>query len=205
MQESEIISKIIIEDNFISGAKCEALISLCDNTDTGKTSYTVANNKGPVSEIVERVISLIREKFSVKAYLYVAVLTARTVGSDLGLHCDNLILDCPTHGIDQPKLREIGCNCASAVYKSNDLGCREYTALLYLDSEHKGGDIIYQDGPVSKIYTKKIETIAGRLIVTPNNQYFYHEVTPIEQDVRYSLAMWFTTNQTLISNTNDML
>lgn len=206
MDRQNILNQLMIRDNFIPESVCQKMVEgynavmkvlnketdnkleICKLQDIEGSAYVYCKN------ILQMVIELIRKIFVASIHLDYAALFARIEGNKCDLHCDNILLDCPSHGRRQEYLREVMCNCSDATYKSNHTGWRDYTALLYLDSKHIGGDIIFQDGPLSKIYRKQIEAKAGRLILTPNNRFYYHETTPVNKGVRYSMNMWFTTD-----------
>jgi hypothetical protein len=194
--KSEIISNIIIQDEFISQAEVDTLLASYNIAQIKTNSRTeIYDNMGPVNEIVDKVIRLVKEKFHKEVYLDYAVLITRADGDFCAVHCDNTILDCPRHGFIQEELEKVGCKCADAVYRPNHAAQRDYTGLLYLDSKHKGGEIVFHDGIFPKIYTKSIEAVAGRLVLSPNNPYYYHQTTPVTEGIRISLNMWFTLDR----------
>jgi hypothetical protein len=204
VNQEDIMNQLIIRDNFISEPICQKMIEgynavnkiLNKETDNKleiyKLQYINRHAYLYCNKVLKMVRDLILKKYVPNIFLDYAALFARKEGNKCELHCDNILLDCSTHGQRQQYLREVECNCSTATYTPNHTGWRDYTALLYLDSNHCGGDIIFQDGPVSKIYQKQIEARAGRLILTPNNRFFYHETTTVTKGVRYSMNMWFT-------------
>jgi hypothetical protein len=209
MNEESILKHLIVLDHFIAEATCQNLVRAYQENSLQLNMRS--SNKLVLEEtlqarypnmylafikILARVRDLIRVYYSTKAYLDDAALFARIVGNKCEFHSDNLVLHCPTHGRNQAFLRDVNCSCPDATYIPNHTGWRDYTSLLYLDSNHKGGDIIFQDGPVSNIYRKQIEAIVGRLIVCPAGRFYYHETTPVTEGTRYSLNMWFTCDKT---------
>ena len=77
---------------------------------------------------------------------------------------------------------------------------RTYTALLYLESDHEGGNIVFGEGPnvYGKLYRKEIAVTQGLLVLSPSNELYYHRTTPLLSRVRYSMNMWFATDPTHI-------
>jgi hypothetical protein len=108
------------------------------------------------------------------------------------LLADNIAFSCPIHGKDQDKLRRT-CdgNCPGASFVPNHTYWREYTALLYLNDDFEGGEILFEDGPCNKLYQKIIPIKAHMLVLAPNGPHFYHEVFPIKSGKRYSLHIWY--------------
>lgn len=77
---------------------------------------------------------------------------------------------------------------------SNHTHWREYTALLYLNEDFEGGEILFEDGPCNRLYKKVIPIRAGMLVIAPNGKDFYHELFPIGSGKRYSLHLWYTSD-----------
>lgn len=199
--------KITVIDNFIPPEMCERIVSaynvnkkevLSVESDNLLHIDNIANLNFNEFEYIRNILKLVlkltNEKYDVNLHLDFAGLFSRIIGNKCELHCDNLKLSCPKHGDNQENLRNIKCTCPEAKYVENHTPWRTHTALLYLDSNHEGGDIVFQDGPYSKIYKRVITATAGKLVVTPNNQYFYHETTPITKGIRYAMFIWMTDN-----------
>jgi len=123
-----------------------------------------------------------------------ALLCALVPGFHHALHADNAVIACPRHGADAAELRRLGCTCTDIEVRPNHTPWRAFTALLYLDDDHRGGEIVFGEGPgpYGRLYRQQIEARPGVLVMSPSNELYFHRTTPIEAGVRYSLNCWFT-------------
>jgi hypothetical protein len=63
---------------------------------------------------------------------------------------------------------------------------RDYTAILYLNSDFGGGDLCF---PQHKLC---ISPESGLLVVFPSSRDFIHSVRRVRRGTRYSMPFWFT-------------
>lgn len=162
---------------------------------SSKTSYPIAK---VVSQISNRILALIKERYSTSHknyHLDHGGLYCRIPGNFCPYHADNGYFHCPVHGNNQSVLRSV-CDgsCIGAGFIANHTYWREFTALLYLNEDFEGGEILFEDGPCNRIYKKVIPIKANMLILAPNGEHFYHEVFPIKKGKRYSLHLWYTSD-----------
>lgn len=151
------------------------------------------------SDISSHILDLMESCYRIskkKYHLDHGGIYARIPGNFCSYHADNGQFHCPIHGKDQSLLRKI-CNgdCAGSQFVPNHTYWREYTALIYLNDDFEGGEIVFEDGPCNKIYHKVIPIKANMLILAPNGQNFYHEVHPIKKQTRYSIHLWYTSDK----------
>lgn len=149
-----------------------------------------------LAEIAERIrVLLEREYGEMKGTLHVdhLGLYARIAGNFCPYHADNGYFACPIHGTDQRYLRK-HCpgDCSGSRFLPNHTSWREYTALVYLNEDFSGGELVFEDGPCNRIYRKVLPIRKGMLVLAPNGADFYHEVLPIRRGTRYSLHIWYT-------------
>jgi 2OG-Fe(II) oxygenase superfamily len=207
----EILSNLIIIDGFIDEPTCRALIevhtslmSLNGSSDNGlyvpgmrrknSTAFQAAKS------LIDRLRHMIDMRYGDKVGCDLALLCAIIPGFKHTLHADNSKIVCPTHGDNAERLVELGCQCEDIEVKPNHTSWRKYTALLYLDSNHEGGNIVFGEGPniYGRSYRKEIEVKIGLLVLSPSNELYHHYTTPVTKGVRYSLNVWFTPDETRI-------
>ena len=200
--------QIIIRENFVTSEVSKKLIQFFNQEKTNLNNYTdnqvtflpttSLQIRQQISSISKEILKVMQQKYgldSKKYHIDHCALYARIEGNHCPYHADNVYFDCPTHGKDQSRLRTT-CKgtCPGAKFVPNHTGWREYTALLYLNEDFEGGEILFEDGPFNKIYKKVIPIKANMLVIAPNNQNFYHEVFRIRKGKRYSLHIWYTSD-----------
>ena len=74
-------------------------------------------------------------------------------------------------------------------WKPNHTPQRQYSTLLYLNSEFEGGDLCFPNLGI------RIRPTRGLLIGFPSHHGFVHAVEPVRHGRRYSVACWFTTHE----------
>lgn len=201
-------SQIILLENFIPSDVANTLIQFYNSEkrhliihEDNQLAYSSISNsyiRGIIGEISARVLQVMRQHYPLMGrnyHLDHAGLYARIPGNYCPYHADNISFECPIHGRNQGQLRII-CpgNCPGARFIPNHTPWREYTALIYLNDDFQGGEILFEDGPRNKLYRKTIPIKANLLILSPNNQNFYHEVFPIRSGKRHSLHIWYTSD-----------
>lgn len=200
-------SQIIIIENFITSEASKELIDFyCKEPKTLSASsdnqivFSYSTNphiRQMVSEISKRILEVMRRQYGFQKNYQVdhCAMYARIRGNYCPYHSDNISFYCPIHGTDQGRLRTT-CDgtCPGARYIPNHTPWREYTALLYLNDQFKGGEIAFEDGPCNKIYKKVIPIQANMLVIAPNGPDYYHEVFPMRQGTRYSMHFWYTSD-----------
>jgi hypothetical protein len=201
-------SQIVVLENFVSSDKAKRLIHFYDQEKTDLNDYTDnqvtfssrtdLHIRQVILSISRDILRVMKKKYGLDINRYHidhCALYARTAGNHCPYHADNVYFDCPVHGKDQNRLRAT-CKgtCPGAKFFPNHTGWREYTALLYLNDEFEGGEILFEDGPCNRIYKKIIPIKANMVVIAPNNQNFYHEVFRIRKGKRYSLHIWYTSD-----------
>ncbi len=195
-------------ENFIAPDVSKRLIQFYDQEKTALNNYTdnqVTFSSGTSLQIRQAIMSISKDILKVmnkkyglnikKYHIDHCALYARIEGNHCPYHADNVYFECPIHGKDQSRLRTT-CKgtCSGSKFVSNHTPWREYTALLYLNEDFEGGEILFEDGPSNKIYKKIIPIKKNMLVIAPNNQNFYHEVFRIRKGKRYSLHIWYTSD-----------
>ncbi len=199
-------SQIVIVENFISSEDANFLIEsyntqkkdLNQYTDNQLTCTDNPRIRKIVSSISKKILKVMNQSYLLNNKKYQidhCALYCRIPGNFCVYHADNGYFTCPIHGNDQSKLR-IFCNgfCPGSKFVPNHTFWREYTALLYLNDDFEGGDLLFEDGPACTLYRKIIPIKANMLVIAPNGQNFYHEVFPIKKGKRYSLHFWYTSD-----------
>ena len=172
--------------------------NLSSSTDNQLSLVNISNpaTQKMIQQISDQVLDLLSQIHPQKNfYLDHAGLYGRIVGNFCPYHSDNCYFSCPIHGEDQSFLRaHCKGKCPGSLFKPNHTYWREYTALIYLNDDFEGGEILFEDGPCNKLYKKIIPIQAQMLILAPNGSNFYHEVFPIRKGTRYSIHLWYTSD-----------
>ncbi|MBS0627105.1 MAG: 2OG-Fe(II) oxygenase [Verrucomicrobia bacterium] len=200
--------QIIIIEDFISTETADTLIEfynsekkdLNQNSDNQLTLHSSSNPyiQKIIFNISREILQIMKKSYELSHKIYQVdhfALYSRIAGNYCVYHSDNIMFDCPIHGKDQSKLRT-SCkgNCPGAKFVPNHTPWREYTALLYLNDDFEGGEILFEDGPQNKLYKKIIPIRSGMLVIAPNGKDFYHEVFPVRKGKRHSLIFWYTSD-----------
>ncbi len=201
-------SQIVVMENFVNPEVSKQLIRFYDQEKATLNNYTdnqVVFSSGTslqirqvISSISKEILKVMKQKYGLdikKYHIDHCALYARIAGNHCPYHADNVYFECPLHGKDQSRLRTT-CKgtCSGAKFVPNHTDWREYTALLYLNEDFEGGEILFEDGPHNKFYKKIIPIKANMLVIAPNGPHFYHEVFRIKKGKRYSLHIWYTSD-----------
>ena len=209
--QQRILSDLIVIPDFANKPTCQSLITvhnrfaaISDKSDNGlylpDLKFRDPAAFHLVKSITRRVAALIQNHFGEAVGCDLALLCAITGTFRHTLHADNSIVVCPRHGDNASQLRALNCQCDDVEVKPNHTYWRKYTALLYLDNDHEGGDIIFGEGPnrFGKNFRKEIVVKSGILVLSPSNELYHHHTTPVTKGVRYSMNMWYTTQANYI-------
>ena len=201
-------NQIIILEDFITPDVANTLMEfyteekndLQVNSDNQIAISSIVNQKikKMLLTISSRVLDVMKQNYAKvdKTYhLDHGGLYSRIVGNFCPYHADNVQFDCPIHGNNQSYLRK-KCkgNCPNAKFVFNHTYWREYTALVYLNDDFEGGEILFEDGPCNRLYRKIIPIKANMLVLAPNGSDFYHEVFTIRKGTRYAIHLWYTSD-----------
>ena len=203
---------VIIED-FADEKTCAALVGLHKRrgslTATSDNAFALTHTRESdpaefelARGLLGRLVALVDERFGAKVKCDLSVLCALTRGGFRHtLHADNALVACPHHGTDQEQLRRHNCRCSDVEVRPNHTPWRTHTALLYLSGDHRGGDIIFGDGPNvwGGVYRKRIRPRPGLVVLTPSNELYFHHTTPVTGGVRYSMNNWFTSDESHVA------
>jgi hypothetical protein len=207
---SSILRGLVVQNDFVDAATCRQLVDvhkrfggLATSSDNG---YALVRARGDAPEgfelarsLIARLAGLIEQRFAETVRCDLSLLCALTRGGFRhGLHADNALLFCPRHGSDAEHLRRVGCQCPDAEIRPNHTPWRKYSALLYLSGDHRGGDIVFGDGPNAwgGVYRREIRVRPGLLVLSPSSELYFHHTTPVRAGVRYSMNTWFTDDVT---------
>ena len=204
----EILRGLVVIEGFLEPAACQALVGLHQRLGTlgphSDNGYALgrARTEAPAQfeaarSITGRIGTLIEERFGERVACDLALLCALTArGFRHTLHADNARVVCPRHGDDQQRLRAIGCRCTDAEVRPNHTAWRRYSALLYLSGNHRGGDIVFGEGPnaFGGLYRREIRVRPGLLVLSPSSELYFHETTPVTSGTRYSMNSWYTND-----------
>jgi Family of unknown function (DUF6065)/2OG-Fe(II) oxygenase superfamily len=209
----EILRGFVIVENFVDEKTCAALVGLHKRrgtlTATSDNAFALTHTRESdpaefelTRGLLGRLIALVDERFGAKVKCDLSVLCALPRGGFRhALHADNALVACPRHGTDQEQLRRRRCRCSDVEVRPNHTPWRTHTALLYLSGDHRGGDIVFGDGPNlwGGAYRKRIRPRPGLVVLTPSNELYFHHTTPVTAGVRYSMNNWFTSDQSHVA------
>jgi hypothetical protein len=209
---NELLADLIVEEKFLSPKVCQALVEthkkfgrLGPGSDNGYPLVR-ARHDNPVQfeivrSLIRRLAGVIDEQYQEKVGCDLALLCAITPGFRHRLHADNARVTCPRHGDDAEALVQADCRCGNVEVRPNHTAWRRYSALIYLSEEHRGGDIVFGDGPnvFGGTFRRQIQVRRGMLVLSPSHELYHHQTTPVESGIRYSMNMWFTADQAHIA------
>jgi hypothetical protein len=204
--------ELVVEEGFVDAETCAALIALhrrrVELGERSQNGYVLsrARTEDPdgyrlAQTVVRRLTAFVGARSPVPSAeplgCDLAMLCGQTDGFSHPLHADNTVVVCPRHGAEAEALRRAGCRCPDVELRPNHTPWRQRAAMLYLSSDHRGGDIVFGDGPnrFGGRYRRQIRARAGLLVLSPCDERFFHHTTPVEHGVRYSLNSWFTTDR----------
>ena len=203
-----LLDDLLVIEGFIPDQTCNSLVAThcrhveaTERSDNGlpvqRLKYRDRALFGAVRSVIDRVVDLIDQHFHERIGCDLALLCAITGTFRHTLHADNCYVACPRHGVDAETLVTSNCRCADIEVIPNHTSWRKYSALMYLDSDHEGGDIVFGEGPnvFGEIYLKSIKVRRGLLVLSPSNEFYHHRTTPVRRGTRYSLNAWFTGNK----------
>ncbi len=209
--QQRILYDLLVIPDFVNERTCRDLITVhkkfagvSDTSDNGLYLPDLQVKDpaafGLVKSIIKRVSARIGSHFGEAAGCDLALICAMTGNFYHTLHADNAIVVCPRHGDNASHLRMLNCQCEDVEVRPNHTHWRKYTALLYLEGDHEGGDIVFGEGPnkFGKIFRKEITVRGGILVLSPSNEFYHHHTTPVTKGVRYSMNMWFTAQANYI-------
>jgi hypothetical protein len=208
---NRLLRDLLVIPDFADEGTCRELIAahsqlgtLSASTDNG-LYLPVTKVKHPptfrlTTSLIQRITKLIYRHFREQVGCDLALVCAITGNFCHTVHADNCKVVCPRHGDNAAQLIALSCQCEDVEVRPNHTSWRKYTALLYLDSDHEGGNIIFGEGPnrFGKIFREEICARSGLLVLSPSNEMYHHHTTPVTGGVRYSMNMWFTNDQTYI-------
>ncbi len=100
-----------------------------------------------VWSLTRRLSALIADRYGDQVGCDLALLCAIIPGFRHTLHADNAQVRCPRHGDDAETLVRSDCQCEDIEVRPNHTPWRRYSALIYLGDHHRGGDIVFGEGP----------------------------------------------------------
>ncbi|KAJ8936432.1 hypothetical protein NQ318_015578 [Aromia moschata] len=71
---------------------------------------------------------------------------------------------------------------------------RDYSAILYLNDNFKGGEFIFSSDPIAKQVQSVVEPKCGRMVGFTSGFENLHGVKAVKQGSRCAVAIWFTLN-----------
>jgi hypothetical protein len=203
----ELLEDLIVEESFLGPQVCQALVEthkkfgrLGPTSDNG---YPLARTRHDnpaqfeiVRSLIRRLSGLIAERYHDKVGCDLALLCAIIPGFCHTLHADNARVTCPRHGDDAEALVRANCQCEDIEVRPNHTAWRRYSALVYLSEQHRGGDIVFGEGPniYGGKFRKQIQVRRGMLVLSPSNELYHHLTTPVESGIRYSMNVWFSSD-----------
>jgi hypothetical protein len=207
-----ILQNLLVVEHFVDDVTCERLVrmheelgSLGEHSDNG-FFLPDAQRRDPegfrlARGVVQRMKETVATHFDEAVGCDLALLCAIAGTFRHTLHADNALVVCPRHGSNAEELVRLDCQCDDLEVTPNHTPWRKYTGLLYLSERHRGGTIVFGEGPgaYGRLYRKEIAPAVGLLVLTPSNELYFHRTTPVEAGVRYSMNCWFTTEQDHIS------
>ena len=204
----KVLSDLVIVEDFVSAADARELVDVhrrraaVRHGDNGLPVQNLVAREPEAFDlaksIIARIIALIEAHFHQTVWWDWSIIAAIAGGFEHSLHADNASVSCPRHGANAEELVKLNCQCEDIQVIPNHTPWRVFTGLLYLDSEHDGGNIVFGEGPniFGSLYRKEIKAKSGLLVLSPSNELYYHRTTPVTSKIRYSMNNWFTADKT---------
>lgn len=174
---------VLIQENFLSATQCKVLRGLYNDYHTKvkgldynrRPTVHYLDIQSPIDQMrkynfrsaAERAVQKAADVSGMKLFPEAVFLAKIGVGERHPLHCDNV---------------EVG---QDGKWRPNHTPQRDYSALIYLNSDFSGGEL-HLPGRF------EIKPEEGLLVGFPSTQDFPHEVYPVTDGVRYSLPVWMT-------------
>ena len=177
--------ELIIEPNLVSCSDCRSLIATYEAHIELATQRDYCGNRvlhyydleafHPEQGVLQRVLSAVirvlqRTPSLGTLYADSVFLTMLPVGSHHPAHADNERYD-------------------GNQWVPNHTQHRDYSAIVYLNSEFVGGELWFEDLAFC------IRPVSGLLIAFPSHRRFVHRVDPVTAGRRYSAPIWFTKDE----------
>ena len=92
---------------------------------------------------------------------------------------------------------EIGAYRDNQYDPNTDLSARHYSAVCYLNDDYLGGTTFFSDGDCTNdqtLETKECIPETGKMVSFKSD--VWHGVNKVTNGDRYTLAMWFTCDET---------
>lgn len=204
----DLLRNLLVIEGFVPPSVCDDLVAAhrclvtptqqSDNgLDMSKLQHTYPALLWTVRIITQSVISIVQQHFQESVGCDHALVCGLAGSFRHTTHADNCYVYCPRHGWDAETLIALNCQCPDIQIRPNHTFWRRHTALIYLDDDHEGGDIVFGHGPnvFGSSYRKEITTKRGLLVLSPSNEFYHHRTTPVRKGVRYSLNTWFTADK----------
>ena len=177
-----MIEQAFESDNFITDDECKRLI---EYQKTYRSPDRIMKGSFPDSFVREycfdksieslmrfihvKVCYFMQKYYNEKLYLEFSNLVYWHPGTELSVHADNFNI----HDL--------------STLNNNRYRYRDYSFILYLNSEFKGGELWF---PTHDDY--KIKPKTGKIVFFPGGSGYMHGVTKVTSGARYTLAGWFT-------------
>jgi len=176
---------ILFQGNWLPPSDCEHLISLHKRFWNPKTGQSYDGNK-----LID--VSLLTNSAKVELYLWeLAQKVRKRIQNFFGvneLFIESLFLVALVEG----GFHHPHADNERYVRKSwvpNHTPHRDYSTILYLNSDFRGGDLCFAQRKIC------ISPTRGSLVAFPSNGDFLHSVRRVTSGIRYSMPIWFTKNR----------
>lgn len=187
---------IVSLDGFVSVQDCATIVSgrpagqLSPRSDNGvQISALSKEAQGLVGRIMSRASDIVSLRYGKGAVTLDHVLLTALVPPFMHvLHADAVKLVCLRH-----RENFVDCDCDDAQIVPNHTPDRKFTAILYLDNDHLGGNTIFGRGPIRYRDGDPVEIAskAGSMVIAPTDERHFHETTPVHSGIRHALVAWF--------------
>jgi len=178
----DLPQRLTIKGNVLSRRECQTLIAIYDEhvhlssqkdyCGNQVVHYSALNTIPEGQAQIRTMVSTIRRSLGLsdsygRLYLESVFIAMLPPDSYHPLHADNE-------------------QCVKGKWTSNHTPQRDYSAILYLNSEFEGGELFFEALDV------RIKPARGLLIGFPSHHRFIHGVDPVVLGNRYSISLWFT-------------
>uniref|UniRef100_A0A6P7GKK4 procollagen-proline 3-dioxygenase n=1 Tax=Diabrotica virgifera virgifera TaxID=50390 RepID=A0A6P7GKK4_DIAVI len=149
-------------------------------------------------EVTEKAKELIKVHFKLKGELYFSYTQ---------LVCRSARPDSPTNRTDfSHKIHADNCIIMENMTCFRTYPAftwRDYSAILYLNDDFKGGEFVFSADAVGKKIQSKIRPKCGRLVAFSSGPENLHGVKAVKRGTRCAIGMWFTLNPDYVEKHRD--
>jgi predicted 2-oxoglutarate/Fe(II)-dependent dioxygenase YbiX len=177
--------RVILQHNVVRKDECRRLIAIYDAYARLSTQTDYCGNK--VLHYLD-LETLPRQQARLESVVHNVIRALRQHGPFEKLHLEALFVAMLPRGAFHPSHAD-NERLEQNAWVPNHTAQRDYSAILYLNTEFRGGVLHFDALGI------RISPTVGLLVAFPSHHEFVHAVTRVVRGRRYSVALWFTRSK----------